>query len=115
MYTEPLVSHNIPDKPYIKVGVDLFQIGNKTYMLVVDYFSKYPEVKHLQSTISEAVIDELKEILCRLGIPQIVAHNLAAIFINNLQMNSTSNGYTPAQCTHRVMGKSKDLYKQLKY
>ena len=36
---ETLISHEIPQKPYTKVGADLFTLFSKDYLLVVDYTS----------------------------------------------------------------------------
>ena len=69
---EPLISHNITDIPYHKVGIDLFEYKHEHYLIIVDYYSKYPEIARLKSTTSEAVIERMKEIFCRHGIPKIV-------------------------------------------
>ena len=41
-----------------------------TYLLVVDYFSRYPEVIQLESLTSQSVIAALKSIFSRYGIPE---------------------------------------------
>lgn len=42
--TEPLMPSKLPDRPWQKLGADLFTLKNKDYLLVVDYFSRYVEV-----------------------------------------------------------------------
>lgn len=54
---EPLLPTPLPDYPWQVVGTDLFRIH---YLLVVDYFSRYPEVAKLTSTTSRSSIEELK-------------------------------------------------------
>ncbi|XP_038139714.1 uncharacterized protein LOC119782701 [Cyprinodon tularosa] len=66
---EPLMTHPVPHRPYYKVGTDLFDCDGKSYILVTDYFSNYPEVGALQSTSSKAVISFLKTVFARHGIP----------------------------------------------
>ena len=39
-------------------------------MLVVDYFSRYPEIVKMRSTTSKATIEALKSIFARHGIPE---------------------------------------------
>jgi hypothetical protein len=56
--------------PWQKVASDLFEIRNKNYLLVIDYYSNYPEVVELTSTNSTNVIKNIKEIFSRHGIPQ---------------------------------------------
>ena len=54
------------------VGVDLFELNKVNYLLLVDYFSRYPEVIKLSATTSAAVINVMKSIFARHGIPQVV-------------------------------------------
>ncbi|KAB0800188.1 hypothetical protein PPYR_05928 [Photinus pyralis] len=68
---EPLISHNIPKLPWEEIGSDLFHIGNDTYLIVVDYYSKYPEICLLKDTDSKTVINHLKSIFARHGIPKV--------------------------------------------
>ena len=41
---EPLITSPLPSHPREKVVSDLFHLNNSTYLIVVDYFSRYPEV-----------------------------------------------------------------------
>ena len=71
-HNEPMISHKIPNTPYDKLGVDLFEINNKHFILVIDYYSKFPEITELNQTSSKHIIKALKEIFCRHGIPSTV-------------------------------------------
>lgn len=74
---EPMMPHEVPQRPWAKVGVDLFQFAAKDYLLVVDYFSKYPEIALLEDKTSVSVILQLKAIFARHGIPEeIMADNM---------------------------------------
>ena len=39
---EPLQPHEIPDGPWQKLGIDFFDLRGKCYILICDYFSKFP-------------------------------------------------------------------------
>ena len=67
---EPLITTPLPDYPWQLVGTDLFELDKKHYLLVVDYFSRYPEVIKLTSTTSTMVIAALKSVFARHGIPE---------------------------------------------
>ena len=74
---EPIKQHEVPDYPWLKLGADLFHFGNKDYLLVVDYYSKFPEVSCLNTKSAQSVILALKPILARNGIPEVlVADNM---------------------------------------
>ena len=70
---EPLIPHEIPALPWQKVGADIFYFGGNTYLIIVDYFSKFPEVCLLQKgKTAGTVIKHRKSIFSRHGIPEIV-------------------------------------------
>ena len=68
--SQPLISSLLPEYPWQKVASDLFHYKGKTYLLCVDYFSRYPEVVKLNSTTSKGVIEALKSIFARHGTPE---------------------------------------------
>ena len=72
LHKEPLISHEIKEKPFYKVGVDLFQINNDHYLILVDYYSKYPEIIKLNKLDSNTTIQAVKQIFSRHGIPKLV-------------------------------------------
>jgi hypothetical protein len=81
---EPLIPHEVPSRPWQKVGADIFSLYGKDYLLVVDYYSKYPEVNLLSGKTAASVIVHLKSIFSRHGIPEeIVADNMP---FNSLEM-----------------------------
>ena len=49
---EPMIASELPQYPWQKVGVDLFHLNGAEYLVLVDYFSRYPEVQKLTSTTS---------------------------------------------------------------
>ena len=71
-YHEPLMSTPLPDYPWQRVASDLFFLGSDSYLLIVDYFSRYPEVIKLKSTTSRGIIEAMKAVFSRYGIPQTV-------------------------------------------
>ena len=73
---EPLMTYPVPDRPFQRVGADLFDCHGKSHIVVTDYFSNYPEVATLQTTSSKAVIAFLKTVFARHGVPcELVSDN----------------------------------------
>ena len=66
---EPLMPHDIPQKPWHTLGSDLFFWNNSPYLLVSDYYSKFPLVRKLNSIRSDTTIAHLKSIFEEHGIP----------------------------------------------
>ena len=71
---EPLITSPLPSRPWQKAAADLFELNKAhyNYLIVVDYFSRYPEVTKLTSTTSDKVINVLKSIFARHGIPSVL-------------------------------------------
>ncbi|KAK3107010.1 hypothetical protein FSP39_004902 [Pinctada imbricata] len=67
---EPLTPHSVPDYPWQTVATDLFHWDDKEYLVIVDYYSRYFEVCHLNSTTSKSVIKQMKSVFSRFGIPE---------------------------------------------
>ncbi|XP_048587408.1 uncharacterized protein K02A2.6-like [Nematostella vectensis] len=74
---EPLTPHDVPSKPWLTLGSDLFFWNNAWYLLVADYYSKFPLVRKLNDVRSETVIKHMKSIFEENGIPEklITGHN----------------------------------------
>ena len=70
---KPLIFHEIPTEPWFKVGMDLLSFRNKSYLVIVDYYSNYIEVCHLyHQRKSPDVISHVEAIFARFGIPRVV-------------------------------------------
>ena len=74
-HCEPMIPSKLPDYrlyPWQKVATDLFELKGVTYLLVVDYFSRFPEVAKLTTTTPASVIAALKYIFSQHGIPEVL-------------------------------------------
>ncbi len=73
---EPLQPTLLPNRPWKKVATDLFEWKKSTYLLIVDYYSRWIEMCLLQSLTSESVIQHTKSIFARHGIPdEVISDN----------------------------------------
>ena len=69
---EPMEQHEVPEKPWRKIGADLFTLFGKNFLVVVDYTSNYPEVAKLEDLSSTNTISHMKSIMARHGLPSVV-------------------------------------------
>ena len=69
---EPLMPHEIPSRPWQKIGTDLFFFDQRHYLITVDYYSSFFEVDKLEITDSRTVIEQLKMQFSRHGISEVV-------------------------------------------
>ncbi|UYV81537.1 K02A2.6-like [Cordylochernes scorpioides] len=67
-------------------GIDIFQIESLKYLLIVDYFSKYPEIYQLQDMTTDTIIRRLKRTFSNFGIPEtLVCDNGPPFFSKEFQ------------------------------
>ena len=66
---ETIKYHDVPSRPWAKVGADLCSLNGKDYLVTVDYYSNFAEVDRLSKTTSKSVIKRLKQHFARHGIP----------------------------------------------
>ena len=78
------------NRPWEKIGTDLFSWDNNDYLLTIDYFSDWWEVDRLHSTTSTAEIRALKMHFARLGIPSTVISDNGAQFTAEAFQKRTS-------------------------
>ena len=69
---EPLKSHELPERPWQKIAIDLFELDKQEYVVMVDYYSKFFEVSHLPNSKSKTVINHNKPQFARYGIPETI-------------------------------------------
>lgn len=62
---EPLKQHKEGDEPWQKIGLDIFQIAHKYYLVTVDYYSTFIEVDLLSTQTSTRVVNLLKSHFAR--------------------------------------------------
>ena len=66
---ETLRQHEEGETPWSKIGVDLFEMKGRNYLVTVDYYSNFLEVDYLLTTTTKQVITKLKGHFVRYGIP----------------------------------------------
>ena len=66
---EPMIASEIPARAWQCLGTDLFEIKGRQYLILSDYYSRFPIVKELKSVTSEVVKDVIEEACSTFGRP----------------------------------------------
>ena len=66
------MNRELPNGPWEMLGLDIFFFQGNSWLLTIDYFSKYVEVAKINNIDSENVISVLKSQFSRHGIPYVV-------------------------------------------
>ena len=68
----PLQSYPTPSLPWHTEATDLFELKNTKYLLIVDYYSRFPVLHKLVNTTSRVLIQEMKTVFAELGVPSVI-------------------------------------------
>ena len=74
---EPLISHEVADQPWQKIGADVFTLDGIHYFCVVDYYSSYFEIDRLKTKTTKGITKILRMLFSVHGIPnQLISDNM---------------------------------------
>jgi hypothetical protein len=59
-------------RPFERIHIDFFHFKNKTFLIFVDAFSRWMEIKHMKRTIAKHFIYKSKKIFSTLGYPSTI-------------------------------------------
>ena len=91
---EPLLTTPLPTLPWQKVAMDIFEWEKCSYLLMVDYYSRFIEVTRLGGLSTEAVIGAVKDIFARHGVPEeVVSDNGPQFSSRTFQKFSREYGF----------------------
>lgn len=79
---EPLVTTELPSRPWQKIAADICEYDKQHYLVVIDYFSRYLEIAHLPDLSSQTTCARLKNIFARWGCPQELYTDNAGQFVS---------------------------------
>ena len=78
---EKITHHDIPLRPWEVVGADIFHLKNKHYLCIVDYSSKFPVIKRLEDLSADNLMNVVKIIFAKYGIPQKIMSDAGTNFV----------------------------------
>ena len=96
------MSHETPSRAWQIVATDLFVINRETYLLVSDYYSKFPFVHLFPSPVTSAAgIAKMKSLFAEQGVPQRVISDNGGHFSSD-----TFRRFTDQWCFDHVTSSS---------
>ena len=116
---ESLKSHDFPSRPWAKVGMDIFTIGNCNYLILVDYYSSYFEVNSLENLLASTVVNKVRGHFSRYGIPDTVVTDCGSQFTSkefeNLAKKWLFKHVKSSPYHHQSNGKAENAVKIAKH
>ena len=79
---EKIIHHDIPLRPWEVISADIFHFNNKNYLCVIDYNSKFAVIKRLEGLSAENLINTIKVIFAKYGIPPKIMSDAGRNFVS---------------------------------
>ncbi|XP_048582219.1 uncharacterized protein K02A2.6-like [Nematostella vectensis] len=90
---ETLLPREVPGLPWQVISTDIFEYAGHSYLLVTDLYSKYFEIELLRQTTANCVINNLKKIFARFGIPVEVLSDNGSQYSNTRNLFNSSHEF----------------------
>lgn len=124
MKPEPMQRTELSEFPWQHIAKDLLEPlpSGDTLFVLVDYFSRWIEVKCIRSTTSDKIVQCMKDIFCKHGFPEsIISDNgpqfISSTFRDYLQENGINHRRTTplwTQANGEVERQNRSILKRLK-
>ena len=79
---EKTLHHDIPMRPWDGISADMFQLNNKNYICIVDYYNKFPVIKGMDGLSANSLIAAVKVIFAEYRIPCRIMSDAGSNFIS---------------------------------
>nr|CAH7737392.1 unnamed protein product [Callosobruchus chinensis] len=119
----PMTRHKFPEGPWQCLAVDLLGPlpNQESVFVVIDYYSRYQDIKFLRTTTATKIINYLNELFARFGIPKSIRSDNGRQFVSEefkkfCNENNISLIHTPPywpQANGLVENMNKSLVKRL--
>ena len=78
----PIMQPDLPTRPWEKLGTDIFEFDGKKYLMVVDYYSRFPVIRLLDNMTSHAVCNHFTSVLAEYGLPATIISDFGSQYIS---------------------------------
>ena len=116
---EPYIPFDIPIVAWKSIATDLFMFQDKTYMVVVDLFSRFPVVRQLHGESMKLVLNALKSVFSDFGIPQNIISDNGPCYksqeFNNFCARFEINHIIGASCNHQANSIAECMIQTIKH
>lgn len=96
----PLHQWEPPDRPWVRLHADFAELHGTHYLLLIDAFSKWPDIQVLTKTTAVKTVDAFAEVFSQNGLPEVLVTDNGPPFTsdivgNYLRANGIRHVFTP--------------------
>ena len=78
----PILQPDLPTRPWEKLGADIFQFNDSKYLMIVDYYSRFPVIRLLKDMKASTVSAHFTSVLAEYGLPNAIITDFGSQFVS---------------------------------
>ena len=78
----PIMQPDLPTRPWEKLGTDIFEFNGKKYLMIVDYYSRFPVIRLLSDMSSHTVCNHFTSVLAEYGLPTTIISDFGSQYVS---------------------------------
>ena len=77
-----LMQQDLPTRPWEKLGTDIFEFKGLKYLMIVDYYSRFPVIRLLSDISAETICNHFTSVSAEYGLPSIIIADFGTQYIS---------------------------------
>ena len=78
----PILQPDLPTRPWEKLGTDIFEFNGSKYLIIVDYYSRFPVVRLLRDMTANTVCNHFTSVLAEYGLPSVINADYGSQYVS---------------------------------
>ena len=78
----PIMQPDLPTRPWEKLGTDIFEFNNRKYLMIVDYYSRFPVMRLLSDMTANTICNHFTSVLAEYGLPAKITSDFGPQYIS---------------------------------
>ena len=75
---------DLPTRPWENLGSDIFQFNGANYLVIVDYYSRFPIIRPLVDTSAPTISSHLTSLFAEYGLPLALTADFGCQFVSEM-------------------------------
>lgn len=75
---------DLPTRPWEKLGSDIFRFNGANYLIIVDYYSRFPIIRPLNDTSASTISSHLTSLFPEYGLPSELTADFGSQFVSEM-------------------------------
>ena len=80
----PAMQPDLPTRPWEKLGSDIFQFNGAKYLIIVDYYSRFPVVRSLNDMSASTISSHFTSVFAEYGLPSALTADFGSQYVSEM-------------------------------